>query len=391
MKMGKKGIKSWYVRLEKVKTSNMEYLKYLLDKRRHKGQDITPYKNEEELKLLMEELEADTDFYRSSMKRGGHIPTSLYAGVLTLPTDIDLKPEIYKKICEDTFREFFRYALINQKKNAIKEPTEAQIDDLMNKTLLVQHKGNHVHFGIPKIIREPRMVLNYSFKRMSHNLKRIFEEKVFNHTKISRVDYMFQEAEEKQNQRSKRADNKQKDINNQLKETIRIAEKKLLNKQKQNVEQFEEAKAKMINDINEQNELKRFEILYDKAIIENEKFDLEKEKLEFEAYQISREAKLDKQELFNDKESAVKDTIDDLISKETENKGSVSVEEIKAVVIELIEVIKLGNLGLLDMKQFKTIDIQLSKGHTTRALSQVKTIKNALNSTSFNEASKITV
>lgn len=362
----------------------MEYLKYLLDKRRHKGQDITPYKNEEELKHLMEELEADTEFYRSSMKRGGHIPTSLYAGVLTLPTDIDLKPEIYKKICEDTFKEFYKYTLINQKKNAIKEPTEAQISDLMAKTLLVQHKGNHVHFGLPKIIREPRMVIDYSFKRMSHNLKRIFEEKVFNHTKISRVDYMFQEAEEKQNQRSKRADNKQKDINNQLKETIRIAEEKLLNKQKQNVEEFEKAKAKMINDLNEQNELKRNKISEDEAILENKK-------LEFEAYIISEKALLDKQELFNDKESAVKDTIDTLIDKETELKNSVSVEEIKAVVVDLIEVIKLGNLDLLDMKQFKTIDIQLSKGHTSRALSQVKTIKNALNSTSFNEASKITV
>ena len=206
--MGKsKTAKSWYVRLEKINTSNEEYLAYLLDKRRHKGQTITPLNDANELRYLMDELEADKEYYKTTMKRGGHIPSSLYAGVLTLPTDIDLKPEIYKKICEDTFREFFIYALKNQKKNAIEEPTEAQISDLMKKTLLIQHKGNHVHFGLPKIIREPRMVIDYSFKRMAHNLKKIFEEKVFNHTKISRLKYEVKQAEEKQNQKNKRIDN----------------------------------------------------------------------------------------------------------------------------------------------------------------------------------------
>jgi len=259
--MGKKTAKSWYVRLEKIKSTNEEYLAYLLDKRRHKGQPITAYKSNEELKHLMNELEADTEFYRSSMKRGGHIPTSLYAGVLTLPTDVNLKPEIYKKICEDTFREFFKYTLQNQKKNKIKEPTEAQIDGLMDKTLLVQHKGNHVHFGLPKIIREPRMVIDYSFKRMAHNLKRIFEEKVFNHTKISRFEYEIKQAEEKQNQKNKRIENAQK---------LQIEE--IENYKNKVLEEIKNAKQKAQNEI----DTKRKEVINLKkyTLIENDIIDL---------------------------------------------------------------------------------------------------------------------
>ena len=38
-------LKEWYVQLERVKGTNIEYMNYLLDGRRHKGQEITPFGN----------------------------------------------------------------------------------------------------------------------------------------------------------------------------------------------------------------------------------------------------------------------------------------------------------------------------------------------------------
>ena len=428
------GIKNWYVEVAKIETSNEAYYAYLLDKRRHQSQSID---------TLNGGLKSLINFERSLLKykeqnKKAQKAKSAHSMILTLPKGTELTNEVWDNVSKDTFKEFYEYLLNNQrtrkrvfdesgvavmaqsysKKNiydiytkkltVIKIPTvmrqkmkSQKVDinistEMINKmyedTIIVKHKGNHIHTINPKIVNDNGVMVNidYGDKKHAYELKKIFNKNVLKYANMDtvshQVDENYKKALRKQEIINKRRLAKEEAIANDL---ANIAKKKLLENKKENVKEFEEVKAKMINDLNEQNEAKRFEILYDKAIIENDKFDFENQKLEFEVYKISREAKLDKQELFNDKESAVKDTIDALISKETDNKNSVSVEEIKAVVIELIEVIKLGNLGLLDMKQFKTIDIQLSKGHTTRALSQVKTIKNALNSTSFNEASKI--
>ena len=176
-----KKLKDWYAQVEKVNSSPTEYLTYLLDGRRHKGQVIEPLGD---VMATTEAFEDDKDWFHSQMTRGGHIPSPAYSLMISFPFKMPKdKWEQFNKI---VLSQFYERVLL-----------EAHIevkhkDELLRRTVAVIHKNNHCHYMLPKILREPKTVLNYSYKRYSYLLKQLVDKTLREEFNISKNDYVVE-------------------------------------------------------------------------------------------------------------------------------------------------------------------------------------------------------
>jgi len=182
-------LKEWYVQLERVKGTNVEYMNYLLDGRRHNGQTITP--NGDVIQKL-KDLENTREEWHSNMKRGGHIPKASYSLLVSFP--FDLNSEQWNDYNRDILYDFFELVLKEQVPNY----DEELIESLIDRTIMVTHKSNHTHFMLPKILNEEKVVLDFSKKKFNYGLKKIVNQKLEEKFNISKVDYEIIESKKKQ-------------------------------------------------------------------------------------------------------------------------------------------------------------------------------------------------
>ena len=174
-------LKDWYVQIEKVNSSPTEYLTYLLDGRRHKGQVIEPLGN---VIAMTEALEDDKDWFHSTMIRGGHIPSPAYSLMISFP--FKMPKDKWEQLNKIVLSQFYERVLLEAHLEVKHK------DDLLRKTVAVIHKENHCHYMLPKILREPKTVLNYSYKRYSYLLKQLVDKTLREEFNISKNNYIVE-------------------------------------------------------------------------------------------------------------------------------------------------------------------------------------------------------
>jgi len=376
------GIKNWYVELSKIKESNEAYMAYLMDKRRHPNQSIDILNGMGSLIVYEKNLSK----YKKQNPKAGKAK-SAHSMILTLPKGTVLKNEIWDAITKNTFKEYYKFLVENQttrqrmfdendkpimaqsyrsvktyneetklteiekiptimrqKMETIKKDyvaTDSIIDDLVDNTIIVKHKGNHCHTINPKLVEIEGVMVNldYTSKKNTFMLKQIFNEMVEKYSNMNiekhTVKENYDKAQTRQDKITKRLEAKEKAI---YKKTLNYVNKKL------------EVKSKELELKNEM---------------------------------------LNTQEAYNDLESAIKDEITVIYEKGKEY--SPTVLELNKIVADIKHLDVLGNLGLLEMKEFSTIAIMLEKGHTERAFKQIIKIKKMLDKLKFTPKTTTTI
>lgn len=201
-----KTLKDWYVQLERVKGTNEEYLSYLLDGRRHKGQEITPFGD---VTKKVENFASDRDFFRSGMTRGGHIPKSTYSMMISFP--FEMEKEDWEKFNKSIMTQFYDYVFDDLGMD------QDNSKDFEKRTLIVGHKNNHCHFMLPKIMIEPRKSIDFSKKRYAHKMKQIVDLTLNEMFGISKTKYKLEDAKTKQKKTNNRIDKYKDRIDNEVK------------------------------------------------------------------------------------------------------------------------------------------------------------------------------
>lgn len=187
-----RALENWYVQIERVASTPTEYLAYMLDKRRHKGQTIEPLSNVHEQTASLED---DKDWFHSQMKRGGHIPSPAYSLLISFP--FELEKDKWQELNDKILGDFYKAVL---KEEADKKSIDINVEmishQMKRRTVAITHKGNHCHYAMPKIIREPKLVLDLSKKRYSYLLKQLTDKYISELTEHSKQSYMIADSYE---------------------------------------------------------------------------------------------------------------------------------------------------------------------------------------------------
>lgn len=207
-----RSLKSWYIQIERVSKSPQEYLYYMLDNRRHKGQVITPLGD---VKNITKRLENDKTWFHQQMKRGGHIPSPAYSLMIAFPFSMEI--EKWERFNELLLTRFYRRVLSDKD---TKLPDGVNLDslvlELMSKTVAVNHKGNHCHYMLPKILREPKHVFDYSVKRFQLFLKLEADKVIKEVNNISKDDYLVADTQKKLDKSSIKLEKQEQEVKEQL-------------------------------------------------------------------------------------------------------------------------------------------------------------------------------
>lgn len=207
-----RSLKDWYVQIEKVNSSPTEYLAYLLDKRRHKGQKITPIKDALE---RTERLENDRLWFHSQMKRGGHIPSPAYSLMISFP--FELSNEQWGKFNKLILEDFYSLVLDDKDNSHLTEEEKKSIKkSVTEKFVGVIHKGNHQHFMLPKIFRNPKIVLDLSKKRFMVNLKQMVDKHISSVSGHSKSAYIVADTQKKLSRSSAKLEKHENDIKDKI-------------------------------------------------------------------------------------------------------------------------------------------------------------------------------